>query len=92
MKIRLGIAMPWRLVLWMVAVALLLAMMLAIGHDVDFRRQRNEVMAADWAARQLGQHFVVGYKRGKSINRLWLVPEQCPTLSNAPLINNNIDG
>lgn len=42
---------------------LLVVAILAIGNEAIFRRQRAEVLAADAAARTLGQHFIVGYTR-----------------------------
>lgn len=44
--------------------ALLLGVIiLATVNEAIFRRQRDEVLAADAAARALGQHFIVGYTR-----------------------------
>lgn len=40
---------------------LLTAVILAACNEAIFRRQRDEVLAADVAARTLGQHFIIGY-------------------------------
>jgi beta-N-acetylhexosaminidase len=42
---------------------LLVVQLLAIAHEIDFRRQRAEVLAAGPEARRLGQHFIVGFTR-----------------------------
>lgn len=45
----------------LLAALLLTVIILACGNEITFRRQRNEVLAADGGMRQLGQHFIVGY-------------------------------
>lgn len=42
---------------------LLVVVILAIGNEAIFRRQRAEVLAAGASVRTLGQHFIVGYTR-----------------------------
>lgn len=37
------------------------AILLALGQEIRFRQQREEVLAADAIARRLGRHFMVGY-------------------------------
>ncbi|TXG94378.1 MAG: glycoside hydrolase family 3 protein [Rhodocyclaceae bacterium] len=42
--------------------AALVAMLLGIGHDEAFRRQRQTVLGGSEALRAVGRHFVVGYR------------------------------
>lgn len=46
---------------------LLAVLLLAAGHEIDFRRQRTDVLAAGPEARRLGPHFIVGYSRFEDV-------------------------
>lgn len=54
-----------------VRIGLLVAVIaLVFGNEAEFQRQRTEVLAAEPAARLLGQHFIVGYSRFDEAARL----------------------
>ena len=54
----------------LLAVVVLVAAGIALGRESNFQRQRADVLAADWATRALGRHFIVGYSTFDEVSRL----------------------
>lgn len=52
------------------AAVVLVAAGITWGRETNFQRQRADVLAADWATKALGHHFIVGYSTFAEVSRL----------------------